>query len=57
MPLVLVGGADDMDGVERSSPPYARRVNADVSLGGVVQLVYAELERNWRVINVAAPIF
>ena len=52
LPLVLVGGADDMDGVEALKSTVRQAVNADVSLGGVVQLVYPELERNWRVINV-----
>ena len=50
LPLVLIGGADDMDGVEALKATVRQAVNDDPSLGGVVQLVYPELERNWRVL-------
>lgn len=52
LPLVLVGGADDLDGVEALKTSVRAAVDTDPSLGGVVQLVYPEAERNWRVLNI-----
>jgi Mrp family chromosome partitioning ATPase len=52
LPLVLVGGADDMDGVEALKASVRQAIANDQTLGDVVQLAYPEAERNWRVLNI-----
>ena len=49
---MLVGGADDMDGVEALKAAIRQAIAAEPTLGDTVQLAYAEAERNWRVLSI-----
>ena len=57
LPLIVIGGLDDMDGVEALKMACRLAVAADPALGGVVQLAYPGEERNWRGLNIGGADF
>jgi hypothetical protein len=52
LPIVCVGGADDLDGLEALKALVRQAIDADNTIKGVVQHAYPQQERNWRVINI-----
>jgi hypothetical protein len=53
LPLVLIGGADDLETVEALKMSVRVAIDGAMSLLGTVQQCYAASERNWRVLNIA----
>jgi hypothetical protein len=53
VPVLCVGAADGEDIVDGLIQAVRAAVNADLTLGGVVQCVGDTRERNWRNLNVA----
>jgi hypothetical protein len=56
LPLVVAGGAETEDRVEEIKNTCRTTVDANATLGGVVQIAWCSEERNWRNLTGAGGI-